>query len=185
MNRRPSARLQPRPPSARRRPPPAYLGPRPRRHRSRVPLVILLLLVTAVAVGYFVVQSRSSASGTPQDFVHTTQRIEHEARSLPVLATKVQRFTELHAFDQSARGVIAAMERDVYRIHQIASGSSGTDKAITDQAASAADQALHAASAYQYSVAYTYRLGNASAAEQDLNAAVAQLKQQEQAWAHR
>jgi hypothetical protein len=146
---------------------------------------MLLLVVTAVAVGYFVVQHRSRASGTPQDFVHTTQRIEQDARSLPVLATKVQRFTELHTFDQRANGVIAAMERDVYRIHQIASGSSGNDKGIADQAASAADQALDAATRYQHAVAFTYRLSNASTAEQDLNAAVAQLKQQDQAWAHR
>jgi outer membrane murein-binding lipoprotein Lpp len=146
---------------------------------------MLLLLVTAVAVGYFVVQNRSSASGTPQDFVHTTQRIEQQARSLPVLASKVQRFTELHAFDQSANRVIAAMERDAFRLHQIASGSSGNDKAIADPAASAADQALDAAARYQHELAFTYRLNNASTAEQDLNAAVAQLKQQEQAWAHR
>ena len=146
---------------------------------------MLLLLLTAAAVGYFFVQNRSSASGTPEDFVHTTQRIEEEARALPVLATKVQRFTELHTFDQSANGVIAAMERDVYRLHQIASGSSGNDKAIADQGASAADQALDAATRYQHAVAFTYKLSNASAAEQDLKAAVAQLKQQEQAWAHR
>jgi hypothetical protein len=142
-------------------------------------------VVTAVVVGYFFVRSRSSASGTPQDFVHTSQRIEQEGRSLPMLASKVQRFTELHAFDQSANRVIAAMERDVFRIHQIASGSSGNDKAIADQGASAADQALDAATRYQHAVAFTYRLSNASTAEQDLNAAIAQLKQQEQAWAHR
>ena len=137
-----------------------------------------------MAAGYVVVQSRSSASRTPKDFVHTTRRIVQEAQSLPVLASRVQRFTELHAFDQSANAVVAAMERDVFRLHQIASGSSGSQKSVADQAGTAADQALDAATRYRKAVAFTYRLGNASRAQGDLNAAVDTLNQQVRAWAH-
>jgi uncharacterized membrane protein YdfJ with MMPL/SSD domain len=140
--------------------------------------------VTVAAAGYFVVSRGSSASGTPQDFVHVAQRLAREARSVPTAAKRVQRFLELHAFDQSASDVITQMERDVYRMHQLASGASGSAKPIADQAAAAADQLLSAVARYQKAVAFTYRLGNASTAEQDLNAAVDTLNQQAKAWAH-
>ncbi len=141
--------------------------------------------MTVVAAGYFVVTNRSGASGTPQDFTHTAQRVVQEARSLPTMASKVQRFLELHTFHQNAIQAIGAMQRDVARLHQIASGSSGNDKTIADQAATVGDQALDAATRYEEAVALTYRLNNASTAEQDLNTAIANLQQQVQAWAHR
>jgi hypothetical protein len=141
--------------------------------------------VTVVAAGYFYVQSRSSSSGNQQDFVHTSQRIVADGRSIPTMASRVHRFLELRAFDQSAYSVLLAMGRDVHRLHEIASGSSGSDKAIADQAASVGDQAVDAATRYEKAVALTYRLSTAGAAEQDLNAALATLQQQERAWAHR
>jgi hypothetical protein len=119
------------------------------------------------------------------DFVHTSQRVVQEARDLPFLAGRVQRFAELHTFDQTAGAVIAAMEVDVHRLHQLASDSSGSEKSIADQAASAGDQALDAAYRYQRSVAFTYRLDSANTAQQDLNAAIDTLNQQVKAWPHR
>jgi hypothetical protein len=148
----------------------------------------VLVLVTVAAAGYFFVHGRSSSSsssGNQQDFVHTSRRIVADGRSIPTMASKVHRFLELRAFDQSAYSVLLAMGRDAHRLHQIASGSSGNDKTIADQAASAGDQAVDAATRYEKAVALTYRLGNASAAEEDLKAALATLQQEEQAWAHR
>jgi hypothetical protein len=149
-----------------------------------VPLVLLLVVVTVVAAGYFVVNRSSGGSSTPQDFGHTAERLAQEARSIPTLATHVQRFTELRAFDQGAGFTILAMERDSIRLRQIATSASGARKTVADQAVSAAVQALNAATRYQHAVAYTYRLDKAALAREDLNAATATLDQQAKAWAH-
>jgi len=136
-------------------------------------------------VGYFFVKGGSSSPGNQQDFVHTSQRVVGDGRSIPMMASTVHRFLELRAFEQGAYNTLLAMGRDVHRLHQIASDLSGSDKTIADQAASAGDQAADAATRYEKAVALTYKLSSASTAKQDLDAALATLHQQELAWAHR
>jgi hypothetical protein len=178
---RPQARVAP--PSTR-RPRPASGAPR-RRHRGRLLLILLLVLATVAAAGYLVTNRSSGAPVASNDFVHTAERVGTAARSLPPAAQNVQRFTELHSFDLKARVIIDGMTLDVNRLHQLAAVASGSAKLIADQAASAGDQAIAAARRYHDAVAFTYRLSNAEAAKQDLDAAAATLDQQAKAWSRR
>jgi hypothetical protein len=189
MNGRPSPPSPPRPqaralPPSPRRPRPAPRAPR-RRHRGRLLLILLLALATVGAAGYLVTNRSSGTTATSHDFVHTAERVATTARSLPAAAQNVQRFTELHAFDVKTRVIIDGMTLDVNRLRQLAAGVSGSARLIADQAATAGDEAIAAARRYHDAVAFTYRLSNAEAARQDLEAAAATLDQQAKAWARR
>jgi hypothetical protein len=173
-----------RPPSARRRPPPGYPQP-PRRHRSRVPLVLLLLVLTIGGVAYVLAtRGKSASSGTPNDFVHTSAAVAQQARSLPFEAAQVQRFAQLHSFDLAAQQTIAMMQTETDRLHRFAATATANQKPVAEQAAAAGDQAIDAAGRYRQAVAFSYRLGNANTAEQDLLATAATLDQQAKAWSH-
>jgi hypothetical protein len=187
MNRRPTA-PRPRspahrPPSARRRPPPGSRPPR--RHRSRLPLVLLLIVVTIAGVAYVVASRKSGGtSGRPSDFVHTSEAVAQQARMLPLEAAQVQRFAQLHSFDVAAQHTTAMMQAGTDRLHRFATTATGNRQQVAEHAAVAGDQAIDAAGRYRRAVAFSYRLTNATAAEQDLLAAATTLDQQAKAWSH-
>jgi hypothetical protein len=167
------------------RPPQPPYATAAHRRRRRLPIVVLLL-VTVIAGSYFLATrgggSTSSPSASATDFVSVTRRVATSARSLPVTATKIQRFLEVHQFDLVAIPIIASIDRDRDRLIKFAGTQTGTARGIADQAVNAANQAADAAANYREAVAFTYRLSNAQSAARDLASAAATLDAQAQAW---
>ncbi len=147
--------------------------------------MLVLIVVTIAGVGYVLAtRGKSTSSGTPTDFVHTSQAVAQQARMVPAEAAQVQRFSQLHTFDLEAQRTIAMMQAGTDRLHRFATTATGNQKALAEAAATAGDQAIDAAGRYRQAVAFSYRLGNASTAERDLLAAAATLDQQAKAWSH-
>jgi hypothetical protein len=171
----------PLPPSAGRRPP-SYQSGGARTHGGRRLLVLVLILATVGAVGYFYVAGGSAASTS--GFVGAEQRFVAATQAITTAAQKVQRFTELHTFDLAAQAQIATMSTELTNLQRIDAGASGRQRQIADQTVSVAQQAIDAAGRYRRAVALTYRLVDANTARQDLSNAVRTLDQQAQAWQH-
>jgi hypothetical protein len=144
----------------------------------------VLLVVTVAAAAYFLVGRSSSGAGTANDFVHVDQRIAATARSLPVAAQRVQRFTELHQFDAFAGAAITQMNKDLEVLTRLRANESAAGQHIIDTSGAATQSAIDAAGRYRSALAFSYRLANADQARQDLEAAAATLDQQAQAWAN-
>ncbi len=142
------------------------------------------MLATIGAAGYLYLSRGSSSSGSTTDFVQVDQRLIADAYAIPGAAQQVHRFAELNAFDQGVNWRLAAMAQELGHLQAIASGASGSQKAIADQAVTAAQQALDAAGQYHKAIAFTYRLVDADTASHDLSTAIASLKQQITAWRH-
>ena len=142
------------------------------------------MLATIGAAGYLYLSRGSTSGGSTTDFVQVDQRFVADAEAIPVAAQQVHRFAELHVFDQAATYATAAMSQELGHLQAIASGASGSQKAIADQAVTSAQQALDAAGRYHRAVAFTYRLIDSDNAAHDLSSAIASLKQQINAWRH-
>jgi hypothetical protein len=172
------------PPGARppgpRRPMPTYGAPR--RHRSRLPIVLLLLASLAVGAYFLLGRHSGSGSGSSQGFVATSQNLVTAADNVPMAAEKVQRFLELHTFDNDALKYIGEMQVYLDQLESIAKQSSGSQRQIADAQVTAAKQAITAATQFRQAVAFTYKLSGANAAEQTLNLALAGIEHNIKAW---
>ena len=106
------------------------------------------------------------------------------ADTVVTAAAGVQRFAELHSFDLIATAQVQILSQQLTKFQSIEAGASGRQKQIATEAVSTVKQAIDAVGQYRKAVAFSYRLADADTAHQDLNTAVASLKQQAQAWQH-
>ena len=159
---------------------PAY-GP-PRRHRGRLPVV--LLLVASLAAGAYLLLGRGGGSGSSgsQGFVATSQSLVDAAVAVPHDAQKVQRFLALHTFDEEAIQNLTVMHHALSQLQAIATQQSGSARQLADSTVAAGQQAIDAVTRFRQAVAFTYQLGSANAAQQDLAAALATIQHNIKAW---
>jgi hypothetical protein len=143
----------------------------------------VLLLASLGAVGYLYV-SRSGSSSSATGFVGADQESAKAVVTVRTAAQNVQRFKELHAFDVTARAQIQTLSRQLTKLESIAAGASGRQKQIADKAVTTVKEVIYGVGQYRKALASTYRLVDAAAAERGLDYAVANLKQQAQAWQH-
>jgi hypothetical protein len=143
----------------------------------------VLLLATLGAVGYLYL-SRGGSSSAATGFVGANQESVKAVDTVVAAAQPVQRFTELHAFDLIATAQTQVLSKQLSALQGVSAGASGRQKQIADEAIATVQQAIDAVGQYRKAVAFTYRLTDAEAAHQDLNNAVASLKQEAQAWQH-
>jgi hypothetical protein len=141
----------------------------------------VLLLATLGAVGYLYL-SRSGSSAAATGFVGANQASVKAIDTVVAGAQPVQRFTELRTFDVLATAQSQVLSKQVTSLQSVSAGASGRQKQIADEAISTVRSAIDAVGRYRKAVAFTYRLSDAQAAHQDLDSAVASLKQEAQAW---
>ncbi|HSO97107.1 MAG TPA: hypothetical protein VLV81_13825 [Acidimicrobiia bacterium] len=145
--------------------------------------MLVLLVATLGTVGYLFL-NRGGTTSTASGFLGADQQSVKAATTVVAAAQAVQRFAALHSFDLVAQAQSAVLDRQLTSLRSIASSSTGRQKQIANETASTVQLALEAVDRYRRAVAFTYRLADAEQALQDLNNAVATLKQQAQAWQH-
>lgn len=145
--------------------------------------MLVLVLATLAAAGYLYL-ARSSGSGSATGFLGANQQSVKAAGTVITAADRVQRFAEAHAFDLIATDQIHTLSLQRTTLQSIAARASGRQKQIANEAVSTVQQAIDGVDRYRLAVAFTYRLNEADAAHQDLNNAIASLRQQAQAWQH-
>jgi len=141
----------------------------------------VLLVATLGAVGYLYL-SRGGGNSSATGFVGANQESVKAADTVVRAAQDVQRFKELSAFDHIATAQIVVLFKQQTTLQNIAAGASGRQKQLAGEAVTTVKQAVDAIGRYRKAVALTYRLSDAETAQQDLNNAVASLKQEAQAW---
>ena len=146
--------------------------------------MLVLVLATIGAAGYLYLSRSSSTSSTGGGLVGSEQRVVKSADTLTAAAQRVQRFATLRSFDLVAQDQVQVMSRELTALQHIEAGASGRQKAIAGQAVTDVREAIYATLLYRKAVAFTYRLSEAAQAHQYLNNAIADLKQQAQAWQH-
>ena len=156
----------------------------PRRHRSRLPIVVLLIVSLAVAAYFLVGRHSGSSSTASTGFVATSQNFVTAGQRVTTEAKQVQRFLELHSFDQQALKRIGEMQVYLVQFESIAKQSSGTQRQLADAQVTAAKQAIAAATQFRQSVAFSFKLGSASTAQQTLGLALAAIEHNLKAWNH-
>jgi murein L,D-transpeptidase YcbB/YkuD len=145
--------------------------------------VLILVVATLAGVGYLYL-ARGGSSANATGFLGANQQSVKAATTVITAARGVQRFTELRAFDLIATAQIHTLFVQRTTLQGIEAGASGRQKQIANEAVSSVQQAIDSADRYRRSVALTYRLNDANAAHQQLNNAIASLRQQAQAWQH-
>jgi hypothetical protein len=145
--------------------------------------VLVLVLATLAAAGYLYLTRGGNTAGAT-GFVGADQQSVKAIDTVVTAADGVQRFAGLHPFDVTATAQIQVLSRQLTALQHIAAGASGRQKQIADDAVTTVRQAIDAAAQYRKAVAFTYRLADADSAHQDLNNAVASLKQQARDWQH-
>jgi hypothetical protein len=143
----------------------------------------VLLAATLGAVGYLYL-SRGGGNSSATGFVGADQESVKAANTVVMAARDVQRFKEIGAFDHIATAQLVALFKQQATLQNIAAGASGRQRQLADEAVTTVKQAEDAVGRYRKAVGFTYRLSDAESAQQDLNSAVASLKQQAQAWQH-
>lgn len=146
--------------------------------------MLVLVLATIGAAGYLYLSRTSTTSSTGGGLVGSEQRVVKAADTLAAGAQRVQRFATLKSFDLIAQGQVINMTREMTALQHIEAGASGRQKQIAGQAVTDVQQAIDATLAYRKAIVFTYRLSDAASAHTDLLSAIADLKQQAQAWQH-
>lgn len=144
----------------------------------------MLLLIASVAVAAYLLIGRHSGSGSsnPTGFVATSQSFLTAGQSVTDEAKQVQRFLELHTFDEQALKRIGEMQVYLNQFESIAQQSSGTQRQLADAQVTAARQAIAAATQFRQAVAFSYKLSNANTAQQTLGLALAAVEHNLKAW---
>jgi len=154
----------------------------PRRHRGRLPIVLLVIVSLAVGAYFLVGRHSGSGSGGSQGFVATSEDLVSTAQSVTADAQKVQRFLELHAFADEALARITLMDRSVAQLQSIARQSSGRQQQLASAQVSEGKLAINAAVEFRQAVAFSYKLSSASTAQQALDLAIAAIEHNIQMW---
>ncbi len=141
------------------------------------------MLATLTAAGYLYL-ARGGSSANATGFLGANQQSVKATDTVIAAAGRVQRFAELHSFDVMTLGQIQVLSRQLTTLQGIAASASGRQKQIADEAVTAVKLAIYWVGLYRQAVAFTHRLVDADTAHQQINDAVASLKQQAQAWQH-
>jgi len=154
----------------------------PRRHRGRLPIVVLLIVSLAIAAYLLVGRHSGSGSTNSTGFVATSQNFVAAGLKVTDAAQQVQRFLELQTFDTQARRYIGEMGAYVAQLETIARQSSGAQRQLANTQVSAGKQAIDAANQFRAAVAFSYRLSSANTAQHLLAAALAEFEHNIKAW---
>jgi len=154
----------------------------PRRHRSRLPIVLLLIATLGVGTYFLLGRKNSSGASKPTGFVATSQNFITSGQNLMEAAKQVQRFLELHNFDNQALKSIVEMQVDLNQFATIAQQSSGTQRQLAEAQVTTAKQAITAATQFRQAVAFSYKLSNANTARQTLGVALGAIEHNLTAW---
>jgi hypothetical protein len=144
-------------------------------------LVIVLVVATVGAAGYFLVL-RNGAEGATGDFASAHQRVVAAARAVPGAATEVHRFLELDRFNASIDHVVNEMNAGRGVFDQLARSEEREERDIAAAASEATQRATTATNDFRKAIAFTNRLVEAQAAQKELDDAVAELDHQASAW---
>jgi hypothetical protein len=144
--------------------------------------VVLVLLIATIGTLAYLFLGRGSGSSAATGFVGAEQRSVTAVTTVVTAAQSVQRFAALHSFDVVVQAQGGVLNRQLAALRSIASSSSGRQQQIANEAVSTVRQTLDAMDRYRRAVAFTYRLADADTAHQDLDSAVASLKQEAQSW---
>jgi len=143
----------------------------------------VVLLVASLAVGaYLLRRGGGSGSSGSQGFVATSQSLVDAAVAVPRDAQKVQRFLALHTFDEAAIQNLTVMHNAESQLQAIAKQQSGAARQLAASTVAAGQQAIDAVARFRQAVAFTYALGSANAARQDLAAALAIIQHNIKVW---
>jgi hypothetical protein len=160
---------------------PMYGAPR-RHHRGRLPIVLLLVASLAVAAYLLVGRGGGSGSSDPKGFVASSQGLVDVAHGVLSDAQKVQRFLELHSFDNDTVAAIALMNTYASQLEAVAKQSSGSARQLAQSQVAAAQEVIDAVSQYRQAVVFNYNLSRANTAQQDLTAALDTVQQNIKTW---
>jgi hypothetical protein len=164
--------------------PPRGGGHRPPRHggpRPRVLLVGVLVLVTLVGGWWFLFRGDSGPSGSAVS--QSTSRFIALAGSVPTSLRDVHRFLDLGPWNDGINQKITVLQHELTQAERLARSEDGGSGATVAAAMVAAEKrAIFAINNFRYEVTESNNLTKAQTAQNDLTAALVDLRDQAKAW---
>ena len=143
-------------------------------------LVALVVVVTVGAAGWFFLGQ--GGSGTANDFVSIEQRFAQAAAAVHLTPGAVHQSVDLQAFNIALDDQALVMEQSLEQFNQIMKANEGEAAALAQSALHASTRALQAVARLRDAIVTSANLSNATAALDEMDRAVDDLKQLAEQW---
>lgn len=141
----------------------------------------MLLVITASAAAWFFL-GQGDSSESSHSFVSTERRFAQAAAAVHLTPGAVHQFGDLHAFNVALDDQALVMEESLEQFNQILKAEEGEAARIAQNALDAGTRALRAVSHLRDAIVTSGNLSNATAALDEMDRAVDDLKQQAAQW---